>query len=51
MGLSSTTAKGNMKERLLLGKKRFPVGAGHQALKKAPVSCGHLSTENAGSHQ
>lgn len=51
MGWSSITADGNMKERLLIGKKRFLVGVGYQALKKAPVSRGHLSTETAGSHQ
>ena len=51
MGWSSITADGNMKERLLIGKKRFLVGVGYQALKKAPVSHGHLSTETAGSHQ
>lgn len=53
MGWSSTTADGNMKERLLLGKKRFLVGVGYQALKKAPVSRGHLSNDLhfAKSHQ
>lgn len=51
MGWSSTTTDGNMKEQLLLGKKRFLVGVGYRALKKAPVSRGHLSTETAGSHQ
>ena len=30
MGLSSTAAEGNMKERLLLGKKRFPVVFYHE---------------------